>query len=183
MTNEKFTLLKLGKGLDPKGYVQMTKDGPRCLEQIIIAQRDELNQKYCIYALQTLDKSKQKQFQVRVKSIDFIGKPATAIHFYDLTSHVKTIKLTSKLLKQEKKNARQTLSPAKLSHDVNQPLMSQLMLLQSLMETMVTESQKSLIMIMIAQTNMLVCLINDILDCKLIELRKFNKRMENFDPT
>mmetsp|Transcript_23563 Transcript_23563/g.31595 ORF Transcript_23563/g.31595 Transcript_23563/m.31595 type:complete len:132 (+) Transcript_23563:1308-1703(+) len=38
-------------------------------------------------------------------------------------------------------------------------------------------------MIMISQVNMLVCLVNDILDRKLIELGQFETRREHFDPT
>ena len=46
---ESFSLMRLGDGLDPADYVLRTADGPRCLEQIIIAQRDEPNQKLCVY--------------------------------------------------------------------------------------------------------------------------------------
>ena len=35
---------------------------------------------------------------------------------------------------------------------------------------------------MIAQINMLVCLVNDILDRKLIEMGSFSKKMEEFKP-
>ena len=35
---------------------------------------------------------------------------------------------------------------------------------------------------MIAQINMLVCLVNDILDRKLIEMGSFSKKLEEFNP-
>ena len=104
LKREKFSLLKLGEGLNPKAYVQHTDDGPRCLEQIILAQRDERSQKNCVYGLSKRDAKsvngiKERYFQIRVKSIEFLGKPATAVYFYDLTSHVKSIQLTGQLLK------------------------------------------------------------------------------------
>ena len=42
MRRESFNLLKLGKGLDPKEYVTRIAEGPRCIEQIILAQCDEV---------------------------------------------------------------------------------------------------------------------------------------------
>ena len=73
MRHECFNLLKLGKGLDPKEYVTRTAEGPRCIEQIILAQCDEVQQKYCIYGLEKSSKGKKeaKFFQIRVKSIEF----------------------------------------------------------------------------------------------------------------
>ena len=53
MQRDSFNLFKLDKGLDRKEYeyVQRTLDGPRSLEQIVMAQQDEVHQKHCIYGL------------------------------------------------------------------------------------------------------------------------------------
>ena len=112
-----------------------------------------------------------------MKSIEFLNKPATAVYFYDMTSNIKTIKLTNRLLKEEKKNAAQTLSPNTLSKEVHEPLMSILMLLQSLIMTALTECQNRYIRLLIAQTNMLTCLVNNVLDRKRIEQDQFKKNL------
>ena len=76
----------------------------------------------------------EKQFQIRVKSINFLDKPSTAVYFFELTSAVQTIQLTQKLLKQEKqRNAICMLSPERLQTEVCTPLSSVLMILQSLL--------------------------------------------------
>ena len=67
----------------------------RSLDEIILAQRDEPRQRNCIYLLrkesETSDElSEEKYFQIRVASIDFLQKPATAVYFYDLTKHFKS---------------------------------------------------------------------------------------------
>ena len=66
---------------------------PTCLQQIIIAQRDEPNQENYVYRLRCQDNKEgedehfiEKFFQIRVRSIEFLQKSSTAIYFYDLTS-------------------------------------------------------------------------------------------------
>ena len=55
-----------------------------------------------------------------------------------------------------------------LSHEFRSPLGSTLMLLESLLQTVVVESARSVIFLVISQINLLVCLVNDILDLKMI---------------
>ena len=56
------------------------------------------------------------------------------------------------------------------------------MLMQSLLKTIVEESQKRLLLIITAQINMMICLLSDITDCKLIRMGQFKQRLERFDP-
>ena len=56
-----------------------------------------------------------------------------------------------------------------LSHEFRAPLSSILMLMESLLSKVVIEAQRKMICLMIAQINLLVCLVNDILDMKMIE--------------
>jgi len=56
-----------------------------------------------------------------------------------------------------------------VSHEFRTPLSSNLMLLQSLLQMTLDETQRGIILIMISQINLLVCLVNDILDLKMIE--------------
>jgi hypothetical protein len=59
------------------------------LEQIILSQLDEPNQKTCIYKIIVQEKndegsqSREKFYQVRVKSIEFYQKRAIAVYLYD----------------------------------------------------------------------------------------------------
>ena len=77
----------------------------------------------------------EKYFQIRVKSINFLDKPATAVYFYEMTSQVKTLQLANELWKQElKKNAICSLSPQRMQNEVQMPLSVILMLLQSLLQ-------------------------------------------------
>lgn len=66
------------------------------LEQIILAQQDEPNQKNCVYSVKFDEPAGnrndeeaigqvEKFFQVRVKSLEFLQKKATAVYFYDVT--------------------------------------------------------------------------------------------------
>ena len=84
-----------------------------------------MHQKYCIYGLRKQDSSTgaanfasgnsksvdasstgdiEKFFQIRVKSIEFLNKPAIAVYFYDVTKQVDSIKLGTELKQQESKN-------------------------------------------------------------------------------
>ena len=79
-------------------------ENKKSLEEIMLAQIDEPDQKNCIYNIKrttnaVLGEEMEKFFQIRVKSMQFLQKNATAIYFYDLTSQFESIKLTGKLNK------------------------------------------------------------------------------------
>ena len=63
-----------------------------------------------------------------------------------------------------------------LSHEFSTPLTSTLMILESIIQTPLSESLRNSIMIVISQINLLLCLVNDILDLKMIEQGKFLTR-------
>ena len=69
-----------------------------------------------------------------------------------------------------------------MSQDFRAPLSSVLMLLESLLQMMLDEVQKQIVDIVIQQINLLVCLVNDLLDMKLIEQGSFEKKRVVFDP-
>ena len=56
-----------------------------------------------------------------------------------------------------------------LSHEFRAPLSSTLMLLEALLQSIKEESLRQIILMVISQINMLLCLVNDILDIKMIE--------------
>ena len=57
------------------------------LEQIIVAQKDEPNQRNCIYQVlgsrSALEEGSTRYSQIRVKSIDFLEEKAIAVYLYD----------------------------------------------------------------------------------------------------
>ena len=60
---------------------------PISLEQIIMTQKDEPNQKNCIFKLQSwAGEGIEKFYQIRVKSIKFHEEDGIAIYYYDITS-------------------------------------------------------------------------------------------------
>ena len=61
------------------------------------------------------------------------------------------------------------VSETLLNDEFYVPLSSTLMLMQSLLKSIFEESQRRLLLTVIAQINMLICLISDIMDCKQIE--------------
>ena len=56
------------------------------------------------------------------------------------------------------------------------------MLLQSLLQTISDKHAQQIIKMVISQINLLLCLVNDILDLKMIELGRFVTRKEAFNP-
>ena len=54
--------------------------------------------------------------------------------------------------------------------------------MQSLLKTIFEESQRHILLTVIAQINMLICLLSDIRDFNLIDRGLFQIRVESFDP-
>ena len=69
-----------------------------------------------------------------------------------------------------------------ISHEFRTPLSTSLMFLETLLSEQLTASGRRLVKIVISQINLLLCLVNDILDFKLIEEEKFLAKEEVFSP-
>ena len=69
-----------------------------------------------------------------------------------------------------------------ISHEFRTPLASSIMFLESLLKEQMSEAANRVIRIIITQINLLLCLVNDILDLKLIEEKKFTPKLALFDP-
>ena len=67
-----------------------------------------------------------------------------------------------------------------LSHEFRTPLSSSLMVLENMMQFEMQESCKRLVLLLISQMNLLLCLVNDMLDLKMIEMGEFVSRREPF---
>ena len=63
-----------------------------------------------------------------------------------------------------------------LSHEFRSPLQSCLMILESLLCKVLDEAMRRKILVLIGQVNLLLCLVNDILDMKMIDQDRFISR-------
>ena len=106
---------------------------------------------------------------------------AIAIFFYDFTNTVQTLLLREKLLEKEKQNKSLNMSQMMLSHEFRAPLSSSLMVLQTLLEMTKDEPRRKIILMVISQINLLLYLVNDILDLKMLDQNKFKSRKEEFN--
>ena len=61
------------------------------------------------------------------------------------------------------------MSQVSLSHEFRSPLTSTLMLLEGMLQTLFDEALRRVVFIVISQMNLLLCLVNDLLDLKMIE--------------
>ena len=86
------------------------------------------------------------------------------------------------LLEKEKQNASLNMSQLTLSHEFRSPLSSTLMLLESLLAGVKDENHRQMIRMVIAQINLLICLVNDILDLKMLDQNKFEAKITEFSP-
>lgn len=69
-----------------------------------------------------------------------------------------------------------------LSHEFRTPLSSSLMILENLLTFQLQDTCRNLILLLISQINLLLCLVNDMLDLKMIELGRFVSRKDKFSP-
>ena len=66
-------------------------------------------------------------------------------------------------------NDKLTLSQITLSHEFRVPLTTTLMMLESLLSQLLENSLRQIILIVISQINLLLCIVNDLLDHKMIQ--------------
>ena len=111
------------------------------LEEIVLIQNDEPKQKNFVYMLSAdaTDKTDavEKFYQIRVKSIEFVQKRATAIYFYDCTSQLMATELNGKLISKEKRHQNLLLSQISLTNEFRAPLTSILMLLEGILSKII----------------------------------------------
>ena len=66
-----------------------------------------------------------------------------------------------------------TIRQMTLSHEFRTPLSSSLMVLEHVLQFALSEACRKLILLLISQINLLLCLVNDMLDLKVIEQGRF----------
>ena len=100
-----------------------------------------------------------------------------------MTHHVESQKLSNEVQEHKTRHVNITNSHMFVSHEIRTPLSSCLMLLEGLLFCdQVSESARRIVLIIISQVNLLISLVNDMLDLKLIEEKKFVPKQQSFRP-
>ena len=101
-----------------------------------------------------------------------------------MTQQVQQIRLESQIL--EEQNRRESLESytSTISHEFRTPIATSLMFLEILQKEKTLDPHAlRTTRIVISKLNMLLCLVNDLLDIKLIEQNRFQVKEEEFDPS
>ena len=115
---------------------------------------------------------------IRAKKIDYLGKSAIAIYFQNMTQHVNELRLEAKVLEAKNRNQSLESYTSTISHEFRTPLSTSLMFLESILNEVMSQNMKSMLHLIICQLNMLLCLVNDVVDIKMIMLEKYEPKAE-----
>ena len=84
------------------------------------------------------------------------------------------MRLGSQILKEKNRSESLETYTSTISHEFRTPLSTSLMFLESILSTPGhKESTFKMLSLIVSQLNLLLCLVNDILDIKLIKLGKY----------
>lgn len=113
----------------------------------------------------------------------YLGEPAIAIFFQNMTKHVDQIRLESDLLKEQNRVETLQSFTSTISHEFSTPLNTCIMLLETLVlkDIIDAKMQKTLNMI-ITQLNLLVSLTNDVIDMNSIKQGTYQPKLKCFSP-
>ena len=91
--------------------------------------------------------------------------------------------LESQIIKEKNRIESLETYTSTISHEFRTPLSTSLMFLESLL-TMPghNEGTFQMLSLIVSQLNLLLCLVNDVLDIKLIKMGKFEAKTSVFDP-
>lgn len=155
------------------------------IDDIIEVQQDEPNQKNCVYKIDSLVEGRQrsKYSQIRVKSVEFDEEDATAFYMYDFTHQFSAFELENKVQKARVLNESLTNTQITISHEFRTPLSSVLMLLDNVLNFCELDRHgRKLVWQVIQQINLLLFLVGDILDTKMMQHRGLQIRKVAFSP-
>ena len=111
----------------------------------------------------------------------YLGQAATAIYFQDVTQHVRSLKLESKVLTEKNRNDSLESYTSTISHEFRTPLATSLMFLENLLNSYNLQPEVlKLINLIISQLTLLLCLVNDVMDMKLIERGEYEQKKSPF---
>ena len=86
-----------------------------------------------------------------------------------MTKHIKEIQLHRKVLEEQNINQSLESLTSTISHDFRTPIATSLMFIEQLLELNLKPQAQRILLLIIAQLRLLLSLVNDILDIKLIK--------------
>eukprot|EP00353_Schmidingerella_taraikaensis_P006733 CAMPEP_0185593826 /NCGR_PEP_ID=MMETSP0434-20130131/72769_1 /TAXON_ID=626734 ORGANISM="Favella taraikaensis, Strain Fe Narragansett Bay" /NCGR_SAMPLE_ID=MMETSP0434 /ASSEMBLY_ACC=CAM_ASM_000379 /LENGTH=117 /DNA_ID=CAMNT_0028220723 /DNA_START=116 /DNA_END=469 /DNA_ORIENTATION=+ len=100
-----------------------------------------------------------------------------------MTHHTQQLRLESQIIVEKNRTESLESYTSTISHEFRTPLSTTLMLLESILRQpgLTTETVKQLNLI-VSALNQLLCLVNDVLDMKLINVNKYEARLKVFNP-
>ena len=96
-----------------------------------------------------------------------------------MTQHANQLRLESQFLKEKNRsNALETYTST-ISHEFRTPLGTSLMLLEQILsnKSLKDEGTFQMLTLIVSQLNLLLCLVNDVLDIKLIRMNRFEAKI------
>ncbi len=106
-----------------------------------------------------------------------------AIHFEDMTEHIKNMRLESQILEEKNKADSLESHTSMISHEFRTPLSTSIMLLEGIVKTLAAGQMLTILLLITNQLNLLLNLVNDLLDVKMIKEGKFVNKIELFNPS
>ena len=131
----------------------------------------------------------ERFFQIRVNGMEFREDKTTAIYFYDVTHHIKSMKLEAAASAShfsDKVGVRAAMMRSDadtITKKFRTPLTVSLMLLENLVGLPeLTESSKQTLWLVILQINLLICSLSDAIDLQAITSERFLSQQTTFSP-
>ena len=80
--------------------------------------------------------------RIHVKRISYLEKPSMAIHFQDMTQHVKQVRLESQILEEKNRNTSLQSYTSTMQHEFRTPLATALMFLAHIAATLLSQEMR-----------------------------------------
>ena len=108
--------------------------------------------------------------------------PATAVYFEDVTQNVKMMHLESRLIQQKNEAINLESYTSMMSHEFRTPLGTAIMFIDLVLQMIQGAEAIKLINLVKSSLNLLLSLVNDMVDLKLIKEDQFSTNQNVFDP-
>lgn len=125
----------------------------------------------------------ERYTRIRVEKIEFQDESATAVYFEDVTQAVKMMHLESQLIQKKNEAINLESYTSMMSHEFRTPLATALMFIDLVLSLLTNAKAIKLIILVKNSLNLLLSLVNDIVDLKLIKANQFSTNLKDFCPT
>jgi len=99
-----------------------------------------------------------------------------------MTKHVKMMRLESKMIQKKNEAINLESYTSMMSHEFRTPLGTALMFIEMVLSIHLDKKAIEIIMLIKSVLNLLLSLVNDIVDLKMIKENVFSRNLETFSP-